>query len=165
MITLNRFGEFVEVVYEFLISSEFQAIVTALIGVVGAIALIANRIASMKLANSTIATAKQNIEISELKKQNDEQAKQIKDLKTMVAQQSTMFSLAFLNSKRLDPKTKQEIAKISSNLVSLEKDIGPKVVDAKQIIDQATESVKKFADAPIETVVEKTQTIFEKLTK
>lgn len=162
---LNRFVEFWDELYGFLISPEFQAVVTALIGLVGAVALIANRIGSMKLANSTIATAKQNIEISQLKKDNDVLTKHVQDLKSMISQQSTMFSLAFLNSKKLDAKTKQEIAKISSNLVSLEKNIGSRIGDADKVIAQAKEAVKTVAETPIETIIEKTQSIFDKLTK
>jgi hypothetical protein len=70
-----------------------------------------------------------------------------------------MFSAAFLNSRKLDAQTKQEIAKFAKALTE-------KKPEQDTLIEKVVEVAKSVIKEPIKEVVENTaNTIFEKLTK
>jgi len=165
IITLSGFSEFLQQVYDFLISAEFQAIVTTVLGIGTTIALIANRVAALKMAHATNVQMKQNIEISDLKADIKKLERSNGELKNIVVQQSAMFSLAFLNSKKLDGNTKQEIARIAANLTTKSTQAQEPIKDISATIEKAVEVAKKIIDTPIEPIIDAGKTIFDKLTK
>lgn len=145
----------------FVTSADFQAFLTATIGIVTSVALLQNRLAALKVAKSDNAILKQNVEISSLEKMLQKQEEVIKTLHAKTDLQSAMFSLAFLNSKKLDPHTKQELAKLATGLQSSKIN----QVEQKPVFTKVIEAAKAVAEAPIIEKVEEAKSIFNKLTK
>lgn len=152
--------EFLNQITEFVTSPDFQAFTTATIAVVTSVALLQNRLAALKVAKSDNAILKQNVEISSLEKMILSQSEEIKTLQAKLDLQSAMFASAFLNSKKLDAATKQELAKLATGLQK-------KKVEAKDtpIIEKVVEVAKKVVEAPVVETVEEVKSIYEKLTK
>jgi hypothetical protein len=74
-----------------------------------------------------------------------------------------MFALAFLNSKKLDSTTKQELARLAKLLDK--KEIG-ETEKKPNVIESVIKVVEQVKDSPIaEKVVSEATSIFEKLTK
>lgn len=148
-------------VKDFVTSADFQAFLTATIGVVTSVALLQNRLAALKVAKSDNAILKQNVEISSLEKMIQKQDEIIKTLHAKMDLQSAMFSLAFLNSKKLDSHTKQELAKLATGLQSQKIEN----IEQKPIFTKIVEAAKAVAETPIKEQIEEATTIFSKLTK
>jgi hypothetical protein len=151
---LNQFSEFVT-------SADFQAFTTATIAVVTSVALLQNRLAALKVAKSDNSILKQNVEISSLEKMIIRQNEEIKTLHSKLDLQSAMFASAFLNSKKLDAGTKQELAKLATGLQKSKLEAGVEV----PVIDKVVEAAKTIIATPITETVEEVKSIYEKLTK
>jgi len=145
----------------FVTSADFQAFLTATIGIVTSVALLQNRLAALKVAKSDNSILKQNVEISSLEKMIQKQEEVIKTLHSKMDLQSAMFSLAFLNSKKLDSHTKQELAKLATGLQSQKIDH----LEEKPVFMRVIEAAKAVAESPIVEKVEEATSIFNKLTK
>jgi hypothetical protein len=145
----------------FVTSADFQAFLTATIGIVTSVALLQNRLAALKVAKSDNSILKQNVEISSLEKMIQKQEEVIKTLHSKMDLQSAMFSLAFLNSKKLDSHTKQELAKLATGLQSQKIDH----LEEKPVFMRVIEAAKTVAESPIVEKIEEATSIFNKLTK
>jgi hypothetical protein len=145
----------------FVTSADFQAFLTATIGIVTSVALLQNRLAALKVAKSDNSILKQNVEISSLEKMIQKQEEVIKTLHSKMDLQSAMFSLAFLNSKKLDSHTKQELAKLATGLQSQKIEH----LEEKPVFMRVIEAAKAVAESPIVEKVEEATSIFNKLTK
>ena len=146
---------------DFVTSADFQAFLTATIGIVTSVALIQNRLAALKVARSDNSILKQNVEISSLEKMIQKQDEIIKTLHSKMDLQSAMFSLAFLNSKKIDPHTKQELAKLATGLQSSKIEN----LEQKPVFMKVIEAAKAVAESPIVDKIEEATSIFNKLTK
>lgn len=158
---IQTITEFFTQVKDFVTSADFQAFLTATIGVVTSVALLQNRLAALKVAKSDNAILKQNVEISSLEKMIQKQDEVIKTLHAKMDLQSAMFSLAFLNSKKIDSHTKQELAKLATGLQNSKIDH----LQEKPVFAKVIEAVKIAAETPIVEKVEEATSIFNKLTK
>jgi hypothetical protein len=145
----------------FVTSSEFQAFLTATIGIVTSVALVQNRLAALKVAKSDNSILKQNVEISSLEKIIIKQDEMMKTLNAKVDLQSAMFSLAFLNSKKIDANTKHELAKLATGLQSSKVE----APEQKPVFMKVIEAAKAVAEAPVIQTVEEVKSIYQKLTK
>jgi hypothetical protein len=150
---LETITEFFNQTMAFITSGEFQAFTTATIGLVTSIALIQNRVAALKVAKTENVMLAQNVEINTLEKKlvklestNDLMTKKLDTL-------SGMFALVFLNSKKLDGATKQELIKhvdalqaktiekaVSEPLFVKVAEIAKSIKESK-VVEQTTESV------------------------
>ena len=140
----SAIGQAFEIGYQFIISPEFQAVITAVIGVVTAIAITSNKIKALKLVSTENKLAKKETDIAIL--QNE-----IRDLKAEVVASTketqvlkAMFSKAFMNSRKLDPSTRLEIAQLS-----IEKAESGQV---NQIKETVVQEAQKIIDTPIQQV-------------
>lgn len=146
---------------DFILSPEFQGLATAVIGLVTSIALIQNKVAALKVAKTENTMLSQVVEISALEKKIVGQEEQIKLLTNKIELQSAMFASAFLNSKKLDAATKQELAKLATGLQKTK--IEPTI--EKPLIDKVVEAAKQVAATPVVQAVEEATSIYKKLTK
>jgi hypothetical protein len=152
-------AEVVTQVKDFIVSPDFQALATAAIGFVTSIALINNKVAAMRVAKTDNLMLQQQVDVNKLEKKVVEQTQLIEILSKKIELQSGMFSAAFLNSRKLDAQTKQEIAKFAKALTE-------KKPEQDTLIEKVVEVAKSVIKEPIKEVVENTaNTIFEKLTK
>ncbi len=159
---LETITEFFNQTMGFITSSEFQAFVTATIGLVTSIALVQNRVAALKLAKGENKMLEQTVEITVLEKKvvkleatNDLLVKKLDTL-------SGMFALVFLNSKKLDSSTKQELIKHVESLHA------KTITEVKQapLFEKVAEVAKAVAAAPIaDKAVESVTDLYKKLTK
>lgn len=158
---IETITEFFNQVKDFVTSAEFQAFLTATIGIVTSVALVQNRLAALKVARSDNSILKQNVEITSLEKRIIAQEETIKVLVAKIDLQSAMFATAFLNSKKLDATTKQELAKIANTLQK------NKVNEIKEtpILDKVVEIAQKVIETPIDETVQEATSIYSKLTK
>jgi hypothetical protein len=101
------------------------------------------------------------VEITSLEKTINKQDEMIKTLNAKVDLQSAMFSLAFLNSKKLDANTKYELAKLATGLQSSKVE-SP---EQKPVFIKVIEAAKAVAEAPVNQAVEESKSIYQKLTK
>lgn len=155
--------EVVSNVHGFVTSSDFQAFLTATIGIVTTFALIQNKMAALKVAKSENVMLKHNVELVNLETTIEHQGHIIKRLEDKLEVQSNMFALAFLNSKKLDSTTKQELARLAKLLDK--KDIG-ETEKKTNVVESVIKVVEQVKDLPIaEKVVSEATSIFEKLTK
>ncbi len=150
-------------IYGFVTSADFQAFLTATIGIVTTFALIQNKVAALKVAKSENIMLKHNVELVNLETTIEQQGQVIKRLENKLEVQSNMFALAFLNSKKLDSTTKQELARLAKLLDK--KEIG-ETEKKPNVIESVIKVVEQVKDSPIaEKVVSEATSIFEKLTK
>jgi hypothetical protein len=151
-------------VHGFVTSADFQAFLTATIGIVTTFALLQNKMAALKVAKSENIMLKHNVELVNLEHTIEDQGKVIKQLSEKLEVQSNMFSLAFLNSKKLDATTKQELARLSKLLNAKEISETDK---GSNVIESVIKVVEQVADKKdvVEKVLSQTSSIFEKLTK
>lgn len=155
-----NFDTIIEVFNEiknFVTGADFQAFVTAAIGVYTAFALLNNKVAALKVANTQNTLNAQNIDISKLQEQITTQQETIVNLTKKIDLQSGMFSAAFLNSKKLDSQTKQEIAKFAKTLTEIK-------VPNNNLLEKVVETANQVISSPIvETVTETATNLFEKM--
>ena len=150
-------------VHGFVTSADFQAFLTATIGIVTTFALLQNKVAALKVAKSENIMLKHNVELVNLEKTIEHQGTVVKRLEDKLEVQSNMFALAFLNSKKLDATTKQELARLAKLLNK--KDTG-ETEKKLNVVESVIKVVEQVKDLPIaEKVVSQTTSIFEKLTK
>lgn len=150
-------------IHGFVTSADFQAFLTATIGIVTTFALIQNKVAALKVAKSENIMLKHNVELVNLETTIEQQGQVIKRLEDKLEVQSNMFALAFLNSKKLDSTTKQELARLAKLLDK--KEIG-ETEKKPNVIESVIKVVEQVKDSPIaEKVVSEATSIFEKLTK
>jgi hypothetical protein len=147
---------------DFITSSEFQAFVTATIGLVTSVALVQNRVAALKLAKGENKMLEQTVEIGLLEKKvvklEATNNLMVKKLDTL----SGMFALVFLNSKKLDSSTKQELIKHVDSLKA--KTVVE--VDQAPLFEKVAEVAKAVASLPIvEQATESVTDLYKKLTK
>lgn len=155
--------EVVSDIHGFVTSADFQAFLTATIGIVTTFALIQNKMAALKVAKSENVMLKHNVELVNLETTIEHQGQTIKRLEDKLEIQSNMFALAFLNSKKLDSTTKQELARLAKLLDK--KDIS-ETEKKTNVVESVIKVVEQVKDLPIaEKVVSQATTIFEKLTK
>jgi hypothetical protein len=145
----------------FLKSAEFQAVVTATIGFVTSIALIQNRVAALKVAKTENVMLAHNVEILTLEKKINQQSELMKNLETKLELQSAMFALAFLNSKKLDGQTKQELARLATQLQKS----NPQQVKDSNVLETVTQIANQVVNNPIKDVIQEATSIYQKLTK
>jgi hypothetical protein len=159
---IETITEFFNQAMGFITSGEFQAFTTATIGLVTSIALIQNRVAALKVSKTENVMLAQNIEINTLEKKlvklestNDLMTKKLDTL-------SGMFALVFLNSKKLDAATKQELIKHVDALQA-------KTVEqanSQPLFEKVAEVVKTVSEVKVvEQVAESVTDLYKKLTK
>ena len=149
-------------VHGFVTSADFQAFLTATIGIVTTFALLQNKVAALKVAKSENIMLKHNVELVNLEHTIEDQGKVIKQLSDKLEVQSNMFSLAFLNSKKLDATTKQELARLSKLLNAKEISETDK---GSNVIESVIKVVEQVADKKdvVEKVLSQTSSIFENI--
>ncbi|NCA97642.1 MAG: hypothetical protein EOM77_05695 [Bacteroidia bacterium] len=154
--TYTSFGLFIQEAYEFIISPEFQAVVTAVIGIVGVVVVINNKIKALRLVSTENRLAKKNVEVTELQKDIKVLIESVNYVNEENKALKSMFAAAFMNSRKLDEATKQQIARLSVEKATSE---AVKVIQ-EQVIEQAETIVKTPVKAE-----EAKPSAFEVLTK